>query len=313
MDQTPEYELPENPEETFYHGQYQKLDDYVCIKILKLDEFSLIGKRVKLLDVDSGVNSNGSPVSQDFCERLKETGAEPEVTALGKDYQERVAYDSECKYVDDLKSLDQNAHFDIIRLFYFGKDLEPSRYDEIMSNREELDKRREQIVNRLKEGGLLIALQDMKGLGTSRDSFGDRREIEYQPFIKIMQKREGMLVPIGLFPSSYLPLKHESGDLIRDDFFAWEQYEEAYLKFREKVNNRQERIPAGSLDREGYKDTVKDLRHAEPKIFDAERDFALTGTPDGYHLDNQGKVIFEEMGKNRPSAPQAFRECIETQ
>lgn len=310
MDSNTEYELPENPEQVFFHGQYHDLDNYVCEKILKLGEFSLVGRNVKVLDLDPGVNNTGSPVSQDFSSRLTETGAEPEITVAGKGYKDVARSDNEFKYSNGVEELGDQK-FDILRMFYFGEELVPQKFEEIQSSRAKFDEKRGRAISHLKEGGILIALQELKADSTSRDSFGDRREINYTPFIKIMQKRNGDLVPVGLFPSSFLPIVPKEPDSFFSSIMGWQRYKEAYAQFREEVHLRKQRVPAGVIDRENYAEAVKALHHAKPQVFDSERSFNLRGIPDGYDLNNQGREIFEKMGRYRKEAPDEFRKCVE--
>jgi len=202
-------ELPEDPSKMTFRGRYDALDRKT-FELAGLDRAPK-DRPVRILDFAGGVMAFGSPTAHDLVDKVEASDHKAEVDVVDTSIPDELKPNyPEVQYHPSMDDVD--GEFDIVRMLHLVEHVRKEEYDRI----------REQLVNRVREGGLFIATQyfDKK---FSRDP--ERSSGPLPATHKIMQKREGKLVPIELFPDSPPP----GPDHQHENFL------EAYKQFREDV------------------------------------------------------------------------------
>jgi hypothetical protein len=236
--------LPEHPFNQTFRGRYEYLDTQMLdlIGVEKLPS----GTEINVLDFAGGVLPFGSPTAHDLFDAIQGIGLKPKITVVDKNIPANLEPNyPEIKYknsIDDVK-----GDLDIVRILhlaeYIGETISQEEYDEI----------HRKLSSQLREGGLMITSQRLFWINERTD--GNQRP--FPPVIKIMQKRNGILMPIALIPDSLVVYNYKSLGANYDPKNP-DLDMTLYLDFRESVLNGTAEIKRG-VDSTGFETTVSAL------------------------------------------------------
>jgi hypothetical protein len=203
-------ELPEHPSRMTFRGRYKHVDS-ALVKLLGTDTLKKFGK-VNFLDYAGGVLHFGSPTVHDLIDLLKGIEVKVNATVVDKFIPDNLVPNySEVKYLLP-QERPLTEKYDLVRLLRLIEHISKDEYNEI----------RESLIPQIREGGIFITSQILYYF----KDFGER-EMRQSPIIKIMQKQDGVLVPISILPDTVVPFVTDL---------------DTYAVFRQDVQNRNKGI-----------------------------------------------------------------------
>ena len=234
--------LPDDPDRMTFRGRYDHVDravlDLIHAKDLPQDT------QLRVLDFAGGILSFGSPTAHDLEDRIKENGVEAEIDVVDKYIPPDLnPHRPEINYYQSLDSAE--GTYDIVRALRLTQFIKIDEYEAIRKN----------LVAHLKEGGIFISNQ---GIEFRKYDFDGNYHVPmfagYNRPIKIMQKRNGVLVPLALLPdtkSPHPPTETDSRAPSRD-------YLVNYQKWRNDIQSGKAEI-VRELHQEGFDLVISEL------------------------------------------------------
>lgn len=244
--------LPEESRRMTFHGRYDLQDRYL-LKMLDVDSYPK-DRDISVLDFAGGILSSGSPTAEDLYSKIRSSDHNAVIHVVDSYFPKRLKPDiKEVKYLKSLEA-DPQKEFDIVRVLRLVEHISGKEYEQI----------REKLIERIREGGIFIATQKLGYL--RRDSYGglDKRKLK-SPVIKIMQKRNGIMIPIALLPDSQVPV------VPNGSFFGIyeDNYDELYKQWKKDIEKRKSELPRKIAD-DGYSLFMDWLFTMNPKVLEHE-------------------------------------------
>lgn len=242
-------ELPNDPEKMTFRGRYEHVDRKI-LDLIGIQDLNK-GETIRVLDFAGGVLNFGSPTAHDLSDKITEAGLKAEIDVVDKFLPPdlKPSYFS-VGYHDNLDSA--QGTYDIIRSLRVLEWIDYEEYEKI----------RVHLLDHLKEGGIFVTNQYVKKIKTYSD-FTTSSSAGTPMVIKIMQKREGSLVPIALLPDAIVPQPPGTSGTSKE-------YMQKYNEMREKAKKGEIDL-AGRLDEEGFQETVEYLKQFKMPTLDSDQ------------------------------------------
>lgn len=217
-----EYEakqLPVEPWNMTFRGRYSQQDQEIAQRLAVTP-----GTEVTMLDFAGGVMPFGSPTAHDFIDTYASLGGNATVTVVDSTIPDDLTPSyPDVNYFDQLDKVESHT-FDVVRALHVIEHMKPEDYKET----------RQQLVDRTRDGGILVVTQRIWTWSMKR-----QERIFRSPMIKVMQKRGDALMPVMLLPDTYVPWNGSP------NAHTYEEHLEDYHKFREKVTSGKVSIKPG--------------------------------------------------------------------
>jgi len=238
-----------------FRGRYNHVDEATLV-LIGLKEMPSGGK-IRVLDFAGGVLPFGAPTAHELYDQIAAAGQVPEILVIDKTLPEdlRPSY-PDVKYSSSLNGVRGEAQ--IVRAIHVVEHMEKDEYRKV----------RKELLDKLANGGLFISLQQPCYIG------GQGADIDLKPLpqvIKIMQKRDRLMVPVALLPDTQVPFVQSP--LMPIDGSGRksviEEHLSGYAQFREGVKMGTEQINR-SLDQSGYELTIKHVNRLPHQMLNGE-------------------------------------------
>jgi hypothetical protein len=241
-------EISDQPENMTFRGRYAHLDKRLFDLIGNSEDES---KDLRMLDFGGGVLSFGSPTAHDFIDEAKRRGFFASVDVIDKNIpQDFSPKYPQVNYSEGMVSA--KGTYDVIRALRVLEWIPPEEYE----------KYREELIAHLKEGGLFIANQRRRNVKSTPGGDEYERFHSGEMLIKIMQKREGKLVPIDLLPEVKVP-QPDTVSMTPED------YMQNYSRLREDIRSGKINLVEETA-RESYETVLGMLRQLEIEALDTD-------------------------------------------
>lgn len=283
--------LPERPEALTYRGRYDVLDKKI-IDLIGLNNFHS-EKPIRVLDFGAGVLSFGSPTAHDLIDKIEATNNQAQIEVVDTNIPNDLnpSY-SEVKYHHNINKA--QGQFDIVKALRVFEHLPKDEINEVSQN----------LMDKVREGGIYVSTPIM----TRYKEVGSGVEHPLPTFIKILQKREGHMIPIAVLPATNVyPKPSGLGGFITEEESS---YRQKYETYRKAVMEGKESTDQG-FDQEGLTETLTLIgKYGDIRIL--ETDFVSIPT-DGYvknEFHDPAKTVLDQLEQNATKTAENFSDNL---